>query len=109
MTPLIIGVDIGASGALAFIDESGELIAVADMPILADCPAGRRAVNPALLADIIGRCSASRSFVEFVGARPGEGAVKAFAFGRSRGVIEGVLAALSVPATHIAPPPGSGP
>ena len=35
-------------------------------------------------------------FVEHVSARPGEGAVGAFAFGRSRGVIEGVLAAAGV-------------
>jgi crossover junction endodeoxyribonuclease RuvC len=41
--------------------------------------------------------------VENVGARPGEGAVGAFAFGRSTGVVEGVLSALSIPATHIAP------
>jgi hypothetical protein len=67
MKPLIIGV------ALALIDESGELIEVADMPILAAGPAGRRAVNPALLADIIGRWRASRAIVEYVGARPGEG------------------------------------
>jgi crossover junction endodeoxyribonuclease RuvC len=41
--------------------------------------------------------------VEGVGARPGEGAVGAFAFGRARGVIEGVLAAAGVPVTFIQP------
>lgn len=103
MTGLIIGIDIGASGALALITEAAELIEVADMPILRDGPASRPAVNGPLLAEIIGRWRANRAFVEFVGARPGEGAVGAFAFGRSRGVCEGVLAALAVPATHIAP------
>ena len=103
MTSTILGVDIGASGALALIDEAGELIEVADMPILRDGPSKRPAVNGPLLAEIIGRWRANRAFVEFVGARPGEGAVGAFAFGRSRGVIEGVLAAFSVPAAHIAP------
>jgi crossover junction endodeoxyribonuclease RuvC len=43
------------------------------------------------------------AYVELVGARPGEGAVGAFAFGRSRGVVEGVLGALGVPVTFIAP------
>jgi hypothetical protein len=38
--------------------------------------------------------------VEHVSARPREGAVGAFAFGRSRGVIEGVLAAAGVPVTQ---------
>lgn len=103
MTSTIIGVDIGAAGALALVDEAGELLEVADMPILRDGPSNRPAVNGPLLAEVVGRWRANRAFVEYVGARPGEGAVGAFAFGRSRGVIEGVLAALAVPATHIAP------
>ena len=56
-----------------------------------------------MLADIIAKSHATKAFVEFVGARPGEGAVGAFAFGRSRGICEGVLGALSVSATTIAP------
>ena len=100
---LVIGIDIGATCALALVDESGELIAIAGMPVLNDGPAARRAVNAPLLAAIVMRWGASRAFVELVGARPGEGAVGAFAFGRSRGVVEGVLAACVVPATHIAP------
>ena len=42
-------------------------------------------------------------YVEFVGARPGEGAVGAFSFGRARGVVEGVCAALGVSVTFISP------
>jgi hypothetical protein len=100
---LTIGIDIGAAGALALLDESGDLIDVADMPILRDGPKGRPTVNGPLLAEIVNRWRASRAFIEFVGARPGEGAVGAFAFGRSRGVVEGVLGACGIPATHIAP------
>jgi hypothetical protein len=47
------------------------------------------------LAEIVFKSHASKAFIELVGARPGEGAVGAFAFGRSRGVVEGVLAALA--------------
>ena len=100
---LVLGIDIGACGAIAVLTEAGELVHVEDMPVLNDGPAGRRAVNPPLLAEIISRAHASHAFIEFVGARPGEGATGAFAFGRSRGVVEGVCGALSVPATHIAP------
>ena len=100
---LTIGIDIGAAGALALLADNGELIDVADMPILRDGPKGRPTVNGPLLAEIVNRWRASRAFVEFVGARPGEGAVGAFAFGRSRGVVEGVLGACGVPAAHIAP------
>jgi crossover junction endodeoxyribonuclease RuvC len=57
-----------------------------------------------LLADLIANSHATKAFVEFVGARPGEGAVGAFAFGRSRGVVEGALAALGVSASLLTPP-----
>lgn len=76
----------------------------ARMPVLADGPKGRPAVNAPLLADIVWRWHAGHAFIELVGARPGEGAIGAFAFGRSRGVVEGVLGACGVPATHMTPP-----
>lgn len=102
---IVAGVDIGVHGAVALIDaETQDLIAVYDMPTLADGPKGRNAVNPPLLADMIYRAHIGHAFVEYVGARPGEGAVGAFAFGRSRGVVEGVLGAAGVPATHLTPP-----
>lgn len=100
---MILGIDIGAAGALALLSDAGELIDVADMPVLRDGPKSRPTVNGPLLAQIIQRWQPSRAYIEFVGARPGEGPTGAFAFGRSRGVIEGCLAAFGVPASHIAP------
>jgi crossover junction endodeoxyribonuclease RuvC len=101
---LVLGVDIGARGAVALVDAAtGELVEVHDMPVLADGPKGRAAVNPALLAELIHRAHAGHAFVEAVNARPGEGPAGAFAFGRCRGVVEGVLGAVGVPATHLAP------
>jgi crossover junction endodeoxyribonuclease RuvC len=70
----IIAVDIGAAGALAILSADGQLIEVHDMPVLNDGPAGRRAVNPALLAEIVFKSHAAEAFIEFVGARPGEAA-----------------------------------
>jgi crossover junction endodeoxyribonuclease RuvC len=99
----VIAIDIGVRGAIAFLTSKGELITVFDMPVLADGPAGRRAVNGPLFAEIVFKSHATKAFIELVGARPGEGAVGAFAFGRSRGVCEGVLAAAGIPATFIAP------
>src|SRR5271166_4073741 len=100
---LILSIDIGVRGAIALLTPEGQLIDVMDMPILNDGPAGRRAVNAPLLAETIFNSHATEAFIEFVGARPGEGAVGAFAFGRSRGICEGVLGAAGIPATHIAP------
>jgi crossover junction endodeoxyribonuclease RuvC len=92
---VILGIDIGASGAIALLTPDGELVDVFDMPVLNDGPSGRRAVNPPLLAEIVFKPHASKAFVEYAGARPGEGAVGAFAFGRSRGVVEGVLGTIA--------------
>jgi crossover junction endodeoxyribonuclease RuvC len=90
---LFLGIDIGVTGAVAILAASGELVAVHEMPCLHDGPAGRRTVNAPLFASIVFASHADQAFVEHVSARPGEGAVGAFAFGRSRGVVEGVLAA----------------
>jgi crossover junction endodeoxyribonuclease RuvC len=99
----VLSIDIGVAGAIALLAAEGQLLEVFDMPVLNDGPAGRRAVNAPLLAEIVFKSHATRAFIEFVGARPGEGAVGAFAFGRSRGVCEGVLGAAGIPAEHIAP------
>jgi len=99
----ILSIDIGSRGAIAILTPEGQLLEVHDMPVLNDGPAGRRAVNAPLLAEIVFKSHAAEAFIELVGARPGEGAVGAFAFGRSRGVVEGVLAAAGIPAQHIAP------
>ncbi len=101
---MIIGVDIGVQGAVAILDQSGALVEIHDMPVLEDGPKGRRAVNAPLLASIIFKSHADHAFVESVNARPGEGPTGAFAFGRGRGVIEGILAAAGIPVTFISPP-----
>jgi crossover junction endodeoxyribonuclease RuvC len=98
-----IGIDIGVQGGIAILDQSGALVEIHDMPVLQDGPAGRRAVNAPLLASIIFKSHADHAFVESVNARPGEGPTGAFAFGRARGVIEGVLAAAGAPVTFVTP------
>jgi crossover junction endodeoxyribonuclease RuvC len=100
----IIGIDIGSKGALALLSPAGELLEIEDMPILRDGPANRPDVNAPLLADIIRRWGATHAFVEYVGARPGEGPTGAFSFGRSKGVIEGVCAAAGLPVAFLTPP-----
>lgn len=100
----IIGIDPGVVGALALVSLAGDLIEVADMPILRDGSAGRATVNAPLLADLLARWHAREVICEFVGPRPGEGALGAFSFGRCRGVIEGACAALAVPIRFVTPP-----
>jgi crossover junction endodeoxyribonuclease RuvC len=100
---IVLGVDVGREGAIARL-EDGRLADVFDMPILRDGAKGRPAVNAPLLAEIIAKTHATQAFVEFVGPRPGEGAVQGFSFGRSRDVIEGVCAALGVSITWLTAP-----
>ena len=58
MSARVLGIDIGSQGAVALLS-----------------------VSAALLADIVVNMKAATAYVEFVSARPGEGAVGAFAFG----------------------------
>ena len=103
MSALVIGIDPGLAGALALLTSDGVLLDIDDMPVLADGAAGRRAINAPLLAARVRAWGAGQAFCELVGPRPGEGAVGAFGFGRSRGIIEGVLGTMGVPVDMIAP------
>jgi crossover junction endodeoxyribonuclease RuvC len=103
MTLSVLGVDIGATGAIALLDEHGALTDVWDMPVLRDGAAKRRTINAPLLAEIIYKSHAHRAFVERVGPRPMEGAVGAFAFGDAKGVVRGCLAAAAIPTIFITP------
>jgi crossover junction endodeoxyribonuclease RuvC len=99
----ILGSDPGAHGAVAVLDEGGELLEVLDMPSTPEAN-GRSATNAPLLAGILGRTHARIAFCEFVGARPTDAKVAAFAFGRARGVIEGCAGALGLPMVFLTPP-----
>jgi len=99
----ILGVDIGVAGALAALSDAGELLDVWDMPCLHDGPKNRRTINAPLLAEIVYKSHANRAFVERVGPRPLEGVVGAFAFGDSKGVVRGCLAAAAIPSVFITP------
>ena len=102
MSALIIGIDPGAHGAVAILDEVGQLLDVFDMPSTPEAN-GRVATNAPLLASIIAQSHARLAYCEFVGARPTDAKVAAFAFGRARGVIEGVCGALSLPIVFLTP------
>jgi len=96
MSTLICGIDPGITGAIAFLTERGQFVAVADMPTL-PATTGRRQIDPAALAEILRQHAPAFVMLERVGARPGEGAVGAFAFGHTFGAILGVLGALQIP------------
>jgi crossover junction endodeoxyribonuclease RuvC len=103
---LVIGIDPGLHGALAFRFERG--LVVHNMPIFEIARGGKKKheVDPAGLAQLLEsglRSGTASAFVEQVGAMPGQGVTSMFAFGQSYGIILGVLAALRIPYTRVPP------
>jgi crossover junction endodeoxyribonuclease RuvC len=99
----VLGIDPGAHGAVAVLDEDGGLLEVVDMPATVEAN-GRTATNAPLLAGILARTHGRIAFCEFVAARPTDAKVAAFSFGRARGCIEGICGALGLPIVFLTPP-----
>ncbi len=102
---MILAIDPGAHGAVAFLSPSGVLLDVTDMPAI-EVKVGkarRTRVATAALAEVIRRHGVLHAFVERVGAMPGQGSASMFAFGHAAGIVEGVLAALGIATTFITP------
>jgi crossover junction endodeoxyribonuclease RuvC len=102
---VILGIDPGLNGALAFFDVSAGRIEVVDMPTIAAGTNSKRVVDEAALASCVEayRGILDHAYVERVGAMPGQGVTSMFSFGRSFGVALGVLAAFRVPVTLVQP------
>jgi crossover junction endodeoxyribonuclease RuvC len=101
----IIGIDPGLSGAVAVL--YGETLRVIDMPTMTVERNGKakRQVSASELAELIYSCQGEDCHVycERVGAMAGQGVTSVFSFGRSFGMIEGILAAFKLPVTYVAP------
>ena len=95
----MLGIDPGKTGALALLDtDTGALVAVTDMPT-AD-----KVVDHVLLAATVRQLApVDVAAVELVGSRPGEAPSFAFRFGRSYGIILGVMAGVNVPVELVHP------
>lgn len=97
MTGLILGVDPGRTGALAWVDVDGALVDVVDMPDLTGSALG------ACLADLILENRPTVAVVEKVGAMPRQGLSSTWRFAEGYGVHLGALGALGVPVVHVTP------
>jgi crossover junction endodeoxyribonuclease RuvC len=106
---VIIGIDPGITGAAAFFSNDGRLHAIEDMPLMEVKVGGktRQRVSGRWFAEVVRQMDRAsyggqhRAFLEQVG--PSSSAAGSFTFGRSVGVVEGVLAALGIPVTLISP------
>lgn len=101
----IIGIDVGLDGAIAVFND-GKLVSVHDMPTLttdSNKKAQRQIAAGDLTYLICQFEPIAHAYVEKPASRPGQSVVAMFGFGRSLGVVQGVLAAMMVPVTYVAP------
>jgi len=97
---LYIGIDPGAKGAISAVLGDGNFWDTQDMPITPKTTGKGNETNAYLLTNIIKDMTEDHSYmdvnigVEAVSAMPRQGVTGVFSFGRSLGVIEGVLAGL---------------
>jgi crossover junction endodeoxyribonuclease RuvC len=103
---MIIGIDPGISGAIAYIAD--DYVDTADMPIMTKSSGKGNQVDPYTLHSLLttfvrqGR-KIERAYVESVHAMPGQGVSSVFSFGKSAGIIEGILAAEKIPMVLVTP------
>ena len=101
MAEVRIGIDPGCSGAVVVLNGHAPI----EWAVMPTMPVGKSTrVNGAELAAILRSWPDAHAYVEFVGAMPGQGVASMFSFGHAAGVAMGVLAALGIPHTLVAPP-----
>ncbi len=103
---LILGIDPGKTGALAFYDPAADELETIDVPVLAAGAGSKTVVDEDALARIMaGRAIIVRhAFIERVNAMPKEGAVGAFSFGAAFGLLRMAVAAHLIPRTYVGAP-----
>lgn len=94
---MILGIDPGLSGAIAWVSDDGHLIRVADMPTVE--VNGKKKVSPQMLVSMLEEHDdlIRLAAIEEVGAMPGQGVTSMFNFGYSAGILAGVCAGLRIP------------
>jgi len=102
---IVLGIDPGASGALAFFDPDSGLLDIIDTPVVEVMRGNKakREISPPMLAALIKARMPDQVILERVGAMPGQGVSSMFQFGRGVGMVEGVIGCLALPITYVSP------
>jgi crossover junction endodeoxyribonuclease RuvC len=101
---MIIGIDPGVTGAIAFLEDDGSFVEVFDMPT--KVVGKKNFVNPQELTESLDGSdwySRATVFLEKVHSMPGQGVASMFNFGMGYGIIQGVLAGLGMECTLVTP------
>lgn len=100
----ILGIDPGIGGAIAVLDAGW--LSTMDMPTVEIVRNNKRKreIDAVQLARWLGNFTPDGvAILERVNAMPGQGVSSMFAFGRSVGMVEGILAALLIPVHYVVP------
>lgn len=113
MIETYMGIDPGIKGAIAFYRPRDKAVVVHDMPTFTK-PNGKSEIDPAALFKLIlpFRYSIKLALIEQVGAmtyvdnsgqKRGQGAAASFAFGKSTGIVVGMLGGLEIGLVSVVP------
>lgn len=102
-----IGVDPGKGGAIAVLDGYGEIVWIDDMPLAGNAVCGSLLtdlIDDALMdgSQVLGEGDTT-AIVEQVHSMPHQGVASSFDFGKSYGIVLGVLAGARVRTEHVPP------
>jgi crossover junction endodeoxyribonuclease RuvC len=102
-----IGFDPGLDGAFTVLDDNAQIVQTFDMPtveVKVGSSMKRKVAPQAIVAELqLFTREPCFAVVESVSARPGQGVTSMFGFGRSLGVLEGLLAGLMIPYQLVPP------
>ena len=101
----ILGIDPGASGALAFLDTVAGTLDLVDMPVMQVERNGktRREISEQMFSAVVSARAPEFAAVEKVSAMPGQGVTSMFSFGLAFGIARGVLAGRGIPIDLVTP------
>ena len=98
----ILGIDPGASGALALLDTSTQTLVTHDMPVIRTRNQGTQ-ISEQLLVDLLRDLSPEVAWIERVHSMPKQGVASSFSFGVAYGMARGAVAGLAVPVLLVTP------
>lgn len=88
---VIMGLDPGVSGAVAFYFPENNLVSVYDVPVVDN------QINASALSDLIDKYAPELAMVELVHSMPKQGVASTFKFGVAFGIALGVIASHHIP------------
>lgn len=101
---MIVGIDPGNAGAIAFLDPDARTLRVVDMPIYEwTTTKTRKKIDGYSIVAEMNSQPVNHIYMEEVWSSPQMGVVSAFSFGNGRGIIEGLAAGLQIPMTQVKP------